>query len=166
MAPLTRRAALLGLLMAGTAPALGAEAVRVVDAAGVESDLAALTAGRPAVLHLWATWCAPCVEELPRLAAMREANPDLAEGIVIVSVDSAPYERVAAFLQERLSLSLPTLKVVAGNPGLAYGLMGYPSTLLLAPDGTILDRETGSLDWTSPAVVARLRAHLGADGRH
>lgn len=162
MRGLSRRA-LIGSLLAATAlPATGAEPLVVTDAAGVRTPLAALVGGGPRVLHLWATWCAPCLAELPDLARTLDDNPDLAQHIVIVSVDSAPFETVAAFLDERLGIALPTRKIAAGNPGLVYAIRGYPVTLFIGADGTVKDRVTGPLDWSAADTLERVRAHVGA----
>lgn len=115
----------------------------------------------PAVLHFWATWCAPCLRELPEVAEFAQERPGLAARLALVSVDTAPFARVKAFLADRLGLTdLSTLKVVEGNAGAAFGLTGYPATVFLDADGQVTRRHAGILDWGDEAVRATIADHL------
>lgn len=153
------------LLIAATA-AKAEEPLERVVVAGPDGETAPLAerVTPPAILHFWATWCAPCLEELPEVAAFAEERPDLFEGVAVVSVDTAPYERVENFLDERLGLpDLPTLKVVEGNAGATFGIMGYPSTVFLNAEGMVSRRHQGVLDWASEEVRADFAAHLAEE---
>src|SRR5438270_11734635 len=69
---------------------------------GVEIQNFGEVGGRPTLLNLWATWCAPCVKELPtlnRLAKVHQNDDDLK--IVAISQDSGPHQSVEAFLQSK-----------------------------------------------------------------
>ncbi len=138
----------------------GAATLTLEDAAGTRAPLAAHLGEAAVAVHFWATWCAPCLSELPRLAALLEARPDLAAHIIVVSVDSRPIDGVRAFLAERLGLTLETLRVVDGTPGDTFGVTGYPATLFLAADGTVEALVSGSIDWADPGVVADLTARF------
>lgn len=151
-------AAALVLALAAALPATASPALEAADAAGTRVMLP-VAAGTPRVMHLWATWCAPCLAELPALDATLAAHPEIAEGVTVLSVDSAPFERVSRYLED-LDLSLRTLKLVAGNAGVSLGVTGYPSTLFLDGNGAVVDRVTGPLDWTAPETLTRLRRHL------
>ena len=166
---LDRRAALallLGGALAGVAARSAAagdgsgDGLRLENARGRRTTLPALTGGRPAILHVWATWCAPCLTELPELARYLAAHPAEAEAVVIVSADTRPTADVAAFLSERLALDLATWRSTGPTPGDVYGLTGLPATLFLAADGTVAARHAGSLDWTAPETTAPIAAHL------
>ncbi|GAB5373635.1 MAG: hypothetical protein AcusKO_00970 [Acuticoccus sp.] len=151
-------AAALVLALAAAFPATASPALEAADAAGARVRLPAAT-GEPRILHLWATWCAPCLAELPALDAALAAHPDMAGRITVLSVDSAPFARVSGYLDD-LGVSLRTLKLVAGNAGVSLGVSGYPSTLFLDGDGAVVDRVTGPLDWTAPETLTRLRRHF------
>jgi len=158
-------AAALLLILATVARAEGPLDRVVVTGPGGGTTPLADRVTPPAILHFWATWCAPCLEELPDVAAFAEERPDLFRGVAVVSVDTASYERVESFLDERLGLpDLPSLKVVEGNAGAAFGIMGYPSTIFLDGEGNVTRRHQGVLDWGSAEVRADFAAHL-ADGR-
>jgi thiol-disulfide isomerase/thioredoxin len=152
------------------AQAIPPVAPMVVDASGLvlvgldgtEDDLAALLGGRPAVLHFWATWCGPCREELPALAAYAA---DLAASgggpLVVVAVEPSPPEKIAAFLAGIGISGFATLRDPSGRSGAAFGLFGMPSTVLVDRDGRVVARRAGPLDWHDPAVRVELAAHLG-----
>ena len=136
-----------------------AEGLTVETAEGETVPLSALTADAPSVLHFWATWCAPCIVELPELAAFMAQHPDLAAGIVPVSIDRSGMARIEGFL-ENLGVTLRSVRLAEGNAGAAYGLNAYPSTVFLSADGTAERVVTGPLDWTAPETAATVRVHL------
>ena len=155
---------------AHAAPAIPPVAPMAVDASGLvlarldgtETDLAALLAGRPAILHFWATWCGPCREELPALAAYAA---DLAEAgggaLVVVAVERSPPEKIEAFLAGIGLDGFATLRDPSGRSGPVFGLFGMPSTVLIDGAGRVVARRAGPLDWQDPAVRAELADHLG-----
>ena len=105
--------------------------------------------GHPTLVNLWATWCAPCVKELPtldRLAELHDHDGTLA--VVTVSQDRAPQSSVVAFLN-RLKLPRlssfhdPEMKLSA-----ALGAEVLPTTILYDAQGREVWRYTGDLDWT------------------
>lgn len=120
------------------------DAVTLEDGTG-ETVLLGELVERAAILHFWATWCAPCREELPELQAFAEAE-ELGERLVLVSVDTAEYGRVAAFLDE-LGVGLGSWRQVEGNVGSAFAILGYPSTVVVDGTGEVLWRRQGAVDW-------------------
>jgi thiol-disulfide isomerase/thioredoxin len=114
--------------------------------------------GQPVVLNLWATWCAPCVEEMPSLDRLQRDFPGVA--VIAVSLDKQGEEKVRAFFAEN---GLKHLKVFA-DPSMkalsALGIPGLPATILIASDGTEMGAINGSYDWDSAdaraAVVSLL----------
>lgn len=135
------------------------------DATGTARPLAELLpSGGPALLHVWATWCLPCLDELPALAGFARAleAEGLAERLLLVSVDRGPYERIEDYLTDRLGLDeLRSWQAVDGDLGTALRLTGYPSTLVLDGAGRVAGRAEGSLPWADPALRARLRDDFG-----
>lgn len=123
------------------------------------AELVALFANdtdRVRVVNLWATWCGPCVEELPELAALAAERPDV--DVALVSVDhpdDGPW--VAQFAAHAgISLEIRHLAVRETAPLLANVVHGViPVTLVLAPDGAVRARFDGRFDATA------LRAALG-----
>ncbi|WP_404402990.1 TlpA family protein disulfide reductase [Pelagibacterium halotolerans] len=138
------------------------DALSVVNSSGTQARLAAYLPDGPIILHFWATWCIPCREELPQVDAFRRvlAQDGLSDHLIVVSVDKLEFAQVATFIEDDLAIGLETLLVTDGNPGAIFGLFGYPYTLLLDADGTIVERFPGAIEWTAPDISARLFAHV------
>lgn len=152
--------AIVGLaFMLWTNAALAADfAALTVRQGDADAPLSALTGDAPRMLHLWATWCGPCRVELPRLAETMANHEALGEGIILISVDTAPAERVAEFMAE-LGVETPYWQVVEGNAGQTLGVLGYPTTVTVV-DGAIVEHHTGVMDWSDPAVIDAVEATL------
>lgn len=118
-------------------------------------------ADRVYVVEFWATWCPPCVEEMPDLQAVRDAYRGRGVEVIGIGIDSA--DRIAAFA-ERMKLSLPLL--VAGMAGseLARGLGNpagaLPYTVLINSDGSVGQRKLGQIKRSE--LQAWLDARLGS----
>ena len=125
------------------------------DANGARHDLAELR-GRPVLLNLWATWCQPCVAELPALARLaREQGPDdLA--VVALSTDRGGAASVAKFFEAH-AIDLPVWVDPQGASGEALGARGLPTTLLIDRGGRERARFEGAADWASHAARATIR---------
>lgn len=121
--------------------------------------------GTPALVNLWATWCAPCVKELPtleRLAEIHEHEGNLA--VVTVSQDTAPQGSVVAFLN-RLNLTrLGSYHDPEMGLSAALDAQVLPTTILYDSRGREVWRYVGDLDWTGEEA-ARLLAEAPAAAR-
>jgi len=119
--------------------------------------------GTPVLVNLWATWCAPCVKELPTLDRLAQAHDVDGElGVVAVSQDSGPHPSVVAFLKK---LNIKDLGAYH-DPNMALsGALGpdvvLPTTILIDAEGREVWRYVGDLDWTSPEA-AKLLSEAGA----
>lgn len=118
---------------------------------GTTRDLSA-PSGKLLVVHFWATWCAPCEEELPGLLAWwREAKADPRIELVAVSVDE-DWKAVDGFLAKRKATDLPLALDPKKSAATTFGTLKFPETWILAPDGTILIHQIGPQDWSAPAT--------------
>lgn len=111
--------------------------------------------GKWVVINFWATWCPPCRAEMP---AFEEAYRQYAdEGLVILAVNQGETpEEVAAF-RDAFGLTFPVLLDSQMEVGLQYKVQFLPTTVFVAPDGTIVDRVEGGM--TRGTVLARIQ-HL------
>ena len=118
-------------------------------------------AGRALVVNFWATWCAPCVAEMPALAALAQAGA--AEGILVlpVSLDRGGAPAVAKFYQNHRLVDLPVLLDPKSAAMQVLGLSGVPQTLIIGRDGTERARSAGPVAWDRPDVLAAIRALVG-----
>ena len=121
------------------------------DEEGTELSLADFR-GRVVLVNLWATWCAPCLEEMPRLDLLQEHMASGEFQVVAISVDKAGLEKSRQFLDdlgvEHLDLySDPRMKL-----NFTLSVYGLPTTLLLDREGREIGRLTGTADWDGPYV--------------
>ena len=133
------------------------------DPDGGEISLAEFK-GVPTLVNLWATWCAPCVKELPtldRLAASHAVDGQL--GVIAVSQDIAPQGSVKAFLAK---LGIAHIGAFHDDKMALSGALGVqvmPTTILYASDGREIWRYIGDLDWNGEEA-ATLLAEAGESG--
>jgi thiol-disulfide isomerase/thioredoxin len=109
--------------------------------------------GKPLLLNLWATWCAPCVKELPMLDALsrRPGAPQ----VLALSQDMSEQAEVAAFLSER-KLGLELFQDSNMDMSSALGVSILPTTVLYGASGKEIWRYTGDLDWMGPEAAKLL----------
>jgi thiol-disulfide isomerase/thioredoxin len=119
--------------------------------------------GRPLVVNFWATWCPPCVEEMPDLQRVRDEYRARGVEVIGVGIDNAV--KIREF-RDRLGITLPLLVAGAGGTELGRELGNQagvlPYTVLVAADGKVVQRKIGQV---KPAELrAWLDAALAAQG--
>ena len=117
--------------------------------------------GHAVLLNVWATWCGPCVTEMPAFAAL--APRAAAAGIVVrpVSIDFGGAAAVRAFYQRARITGLPILVDAGSSVRAGLGVAAVPVSFLIGPDGRVRARLDAAADWTRPDALSRLRALLG-----
>ena len=131
--------------------------VHFTDAAGDRHALDAFH-GRYVLLNMWATWCGPCVNELPSLARLAEFAP----GLKVLAIDT-DHEKVdaAAFLKSHNAGSLPVYVDSDRMLLRSFVVPGLPTTILIGPDGKVIARAEGPADWGTPEAVAYFKRITG-----
>ncbi len=116
--------------------------------------------GHAVVLNLWATWCAPCVKEMPTLAALQSAEAGHGVQVLVVSMDtSGQTDKAKAFISSHPPLNFYQDAKYAFMTGMKPPLIGFPTTVLIDRSGMERAVYSGDTDWSSPeakAVVERL----------
>jgi thiol-disulfide isomerase/thioredoxin len=113
-------------------------------------------AGRTILVNFWATWCAPCVAEMPALQRLRDRlGKDRIEVIAVNFQENAA--RIAPFVED-LKLTFPVVRDHDGSVRTAWRVTVFPSTFVVGPDRRIVLVATGEVDWDDPKVESRIRS--------
>ena len=138
---------------------LPAPALQAKDLAGRSWDLAALQ-GRAVLVNFWATWCPPCLAELPSMQALADQHGSNKLVVLCVNVRESA-AKVARFVQTT-GLRLPVLLDTDGAITQAWNVNVFPTSVLVGADGQPSRRIRGELDWTGAQAQAWLRPLLPA----
>jgi len=114
--------------------------------------------GKLVMLNFWASWCAPCREEMPTMERLYQEFKS--KGFVIVAVDVKDKRTDALAFIKELKLTFPVVFDPDGQVGLLYGAWGLPATYLIGLRGEGLARMWGPADWYSPGARALIKALL------
>jgi thiol-disulfide isomerase/thioredoxin len=115
-------------------------------------DLAKLR-GKVIVLNFWASWCAPCVEELPSLEAMQHRLPQVLVVAISTDEDGGAYQ---TFLKQH-NVDLLTVDDAAQTSNALYGTFRYPETYIIDKNGVVRRKLIGPQNFTSPEMVDYLK---------
>jgi thiol-disulfide isomerase/thioredoxin len=130
--------------------------VSFADEKGDAHDLTAFK-GRHVLLNLWATWCAPCVRELPALSHLQAAVDTRKLVVVPVNVGRDKATATAAFLKQHKA-ELPVYIDTKSAFLHAFGATGLPLTVLIDPKGREIARASGAVRWDTPDSIAYFRS--------
>lgn len=103
--------------------------------------------GKKVVMNFWATWCAPCKEELPTLQVFSDLQ-DPGKTVVLTVNVKEPTNRALRFMQNN-QINLPLIPDPQGELAKQFDVKVFPTTLLIAPSGQIQWRIVGEVDWSS-----------------
>lgn len=140
-----------------TSPAKPVPSVAFADANGKPHTIAEFH-GRYVLLNLWASWCAPCVKELPALARLGQAVPPDQLVVIAVDEDREGVTGATGFLK---SHGAATLKpYVDGDLALmrAFAAEGLPLTVLIDPNGREIGWAEGGATWDTPEAIAYFKS--------
>lgn len=144
---------------AAPSPAPGPEVPDIeIDAFDGDTVSLADYAGGPLLVNFWASWCPPCVAEMPDLEAVHELAADQ---VTFVGVNTQDTPDRAAELVDETGVTYDLVRDPDGQLFQAFGVFGMPSTFYVDADGVVVGRHTGLL--TRDALLDDLREHLGID---
>ncbi len=111
--------------------------------------------GKVVVLNFWATWCPPCVEEMPSLVQLQERLRNQGVTVLAVSldVDESAYNK---FLKDH-HVDLLTVRDPQQKSNSLYGTFKFPETYIIDRQGVVRRKFIGPVDWNHPEIVSYLR---------
>ena len=122
--------------------------VEFVDADGKPVSLEDFR-GKTVLLNVWATWCAPCREEMPGLDRLQEELGSETFEVVALAVDKGGIEAAKKFLADTKVESLQTFADPTARNGATLKVVGMPTTILIDPQGREIGRLIGPAEWDS-----------------
>lgn len=139
-------------------PAKPAPSLTLADLADRPVSVGAIE-GRIVLIHFWATWCGPCVVELPSLEALWRDRR--AAGLEVIAIATDNRNAVTAFT-EKSGLGLPVALDPYGKAMRAYRVRGLPTTVVVGRDGQLRALAVGQVDWNDAGVQARIDRLIAA----
>ena len=107
--------------------------------------------GQVVLVNFWATWCPPCIEEMPSLQKLHEVLSDKGLYVMAISVDEN-LEDVERF-RDDLKVTLPILLDPGGKVAHSYATFKFPETYIVDRDGKLAGKVIGPRDWIAPLVI-------------
>lgn len=145
------------LLLLWSSNLMAAQPLELADLEGRTHRLADYR-GKVVLVNFWATWCAPCREEMPSLERLRQALAG--RPFVVLAVNVGEGGRVAGDFMNAMAHGFTVLLDRDGGTTKAWGARILPATYVLGPDGEVSFRHFGALDWSSAEARSRITALL------
>jgi thiol-disulfide isomerase/thioredoxin len=142
--------------MVAQKPAKTEPAVTLADAGGRHA--LASYKGHYVLLNMWATWCIPCVAELPALTKLKAAVPGLT--VLAVNLDRGQVD-AAGFLKSHNAATLGSLRDADTALMRSFTVFAMPTTVLIDPKGNVIARAEGPATWDSPDTIAYFKGLTG-----
>jgi cytochrome c biogenesis protein CcmG/thiol:disulfide interchange protein DsbE len=116
--------------------------------------------GRLLVLNFWATWCPPCVSEMPSLSQFQKDFA--AAGVVVLGVSVDRNERAYRRLIEQQKVAFLTARDPEARISSRYGTFKYPETYLIDRNGKVVQKIIGPANWTDAGMINQVKALLSS----
>ncbi|HXX54137.1 MAG TPA: TlpA disulfide reductase family protein [Thermodesulfovibrionales bacterium] len=115
--------------------------------------------GSVVFINFWATWCPPCIEEIPSIQELYSQFKDRKEFRMVTIPYRDNYEKAIAYLKQN-NYSLPVLLDPDGKSASAYGVTGVPETYIVDKQGILREKVIGPADWSSPQAISLVSSLL------
>ena len=119
--------------------------------------------GKVLLVNFWATWCAPCREEMPSLDALEAELGGEDFAVLTIAAGRNPVPAIHKFFDEQQIANLPVLRDERQVLARSMGVMGLPVTVLIDRDGMEIARVIGEMEWDAPAVKAVIGQMIAPD---
>jgi len=114
--------------------------------------------GKVLVLNFWATWCPPCIQEIPSLDAMQRKMAG--DGVVVVAVSVDKNEKAYRDFLSRARVSFLTARDPEADVSSIYGTFKYPETYIINRDGKVVAKHISDQNWLDEGILRDIRAAL------
>jgi thiol-disulfide isomerase/thioredoxin len=135
-------------------PRIGSDAPRFTITDSQRTVTLSQFEGKPVVLNFWATWCPPCIQEMPSLVQLQK---QLGDKVTVLAVseddDDNAYKQ---FLRDH-NVDLLTVRDTGQKTNALYGTFKFPETFVIDRNGKIVRKFIGAQEWTSPEIVDYLK---------
>ena len=128
------------------------------DLRGQSAQLAALR-GKVVFVNVWATWCQPCIDEMPTIQQLYERLHGRGLEVLAVSLDALGAQVVGPFMQN-YRLTFPTLLDTKSVVQRLYHTTGVPESFVVDKRGILVDKVVGPRDWVHPQTIAQFERLL------
>jgi len=112
--------------------------------------------GKVTIVNFWASWCRPCIEEIPSLNRLREQMKG--RPFELISVDYSEDKSVIKKFMQEVDVDFPVLLDSDGKVSAKWNVLVFPSTFVIAPDGKIVYGVKGGIHWDNPEVIKQLKS--------
>lgn len=112
--------------------------------------------GKVTLVNFWASWCGPCVEEIPALNRLREHMQGRTFELISINYAEKP-EQVREFL-DSVQVDFPVLLDRDGSYSARWNVLVYPATFVISKEGAIVYGVNGAIEWDSPEIINKLEA--------
>ncbi len=114
--------------------------------------------GRLLVLNFWASWCQPCIDEMPSLNTFQKGLAG--NGVVVLGLSVDHNEKAYRNLLNRFPVAFQTARDPSADISASYGTFKYPETYVINTKGEVVEKFIGPQNWNDPRVVNRIKSML------
>lgn len=148
------------LLMLITQPLAAEETfydrIRVTTVDGEESDLNRYQGGL-VLINFWATWCPPCIKEMPSMNNLQQQFKSDEFQIVAINMGQSATTVDSFLMEQTFEFDLPVYLDETGRSFTDLKIQGMPSSFLVGPDGKLIETIIGAREWDHPGNIKALR---------
>ncbi len=107
------------------------------------------------LINFWATWCPPCVQEMPSLENLKKMMEGKDFELLAINIDEDNWVAIRRF-EKRVPVTMPILVDPEGQVASLYGVEMLPQSFLISKEGKILRRYVGPRNWVDPSIVKEM----------
>lgn len=119
--------------------------------------------GKVILLNFWATWCPPCIKEMPSMQRLRDSFTDQPFEIVAINTGDDPTSVSSFLLELETELTFPILLDEQGKSYQHFGIRGLPMTLIFDRNGEMVEKVLGGREWDSAESIKAIQTVIDQD---